>query len=123
VTFWGSGAPRRELLRVDDLAAAGLAMPDRYSDEKPMIVGLGEDVSIRNLATLIAGVTGCRCRIEWDAMRPDGAPRKLLDVSRLRSLGWAPARTLREGLEDTLRWYAAHRTPPAMASARRAVVS
>jgi GDP-L-fucose synthase len=109
VTVWGSGRPRREFLHVDDLADAALYFMERYSDEVPLNVGTGTDVTIRELAEQIARVVGFRGRIEFDASRPDGAPRKLLDVSRASALGWTARISLDRGLEDTWRWYDEHR--------------
>jgi len=105
VTCWGSGTPRREFLHVDDLAAACLVLLERYDDPAPVNVGVGSDVSIAELARAVAGVVGYRGAIEWDASRPDGTPRKLLDVSRIAALGWRARIGLVEGLEQTYRWY------------------
>jgi GDP-L-fucose synthase len=105
VTCWGTGTPRREFLHVDDLAAACLALLERYDDPAPINVGVGEDVSIRELAETVADVVGYRGRIEWDAGRPDGTPRKLLDVSRIEALGWRPTIGLAEGIAQTYRWF------------------
>jgi GDP-L-fucose synthase len=106
VTLWGSGSPRREFLHVDDLARACLLLLERYDDPMPVNVGVGEDVTIRELAELVASVVGYDGTIEWDASKPDGTPRKLLDVSRLRALGWAPRIDLRAGIEATLHEFA-----------------
>ena len=110
---WGTGAPRREFLHVDDMAAAGLFvldLPKAVYDAhtQPMRshinVGVGEDVSIAELAEIVAEVTGFRGRIVFDATKPDGAPRKLLDVSRLESLGWRARIPLRRGVAETYAW-------------------
>ena len=110
VVIWGTGAPRREFLHVDDMAEAGVFVMEmdraRYeSNTKPMQthinVGYGEDVTIRELAELVAKVTGFRGRIEFDTTKPDGSPRKLLDVALLKSLGWKPVMDLARGLEGT----------------------
>jgi GDP-L-fucose synthase len=105
VTLWGTGAPRRELLHVDDLAAACLTLLESYDDPVPINIGTGEDLSIRDLASLVADVTGYTGRISWDATRPDGTPRKLLDSSRVRSMGWRPAINLQDGIRATYRWF------------------
>lgn len=105
VTLWGSGRPRREFLHVDDLAAACLLLLERYDGEEPVNVGCGEDLSIGELAALVKEVTGYRGRIEWDASKPDGAPRKLLDVTRLAALGFAPRIALRDGIAGTYAWW------------------
>jgi GDP-L-fucose synthase len=106
VTIWGSGTPRREFLHVDDLADCCLFVMQHYSDAMPLNVGWGEDLSIRELAGLIARVVGFSGRLEFDASRPDGTPRKLLDVSRLRALGWRPRIELENGVRETYAWYA-----------------
>ena len=108
VTLWGTGNPRREFLFVDDLADACLYLMEHYTDDRPINVGCGEDVTIRDLAALIAEVVGCRAGFEFDASRPDGTPRKLLDVSRLTALGWRPQVELRRGIEITYDWYRRH---------------
>ncbi|MEI6446550.1 MAG: GDP-L-fucose synthase [Actinomycetes bacterium] len=105
VTLWGSGSPRREFLHVDDLAAACLVLLERYDDPAPINVGVGEDLTIRELAGLVARIVGFEGAIEWDSSRPDGTPRKLLDTSRIEALGWAPRIGLEEGIEETWRWY------------------
>jgi GDP-L-fucose synthase len=105
VEVWGTGTPRREFLHVDDLADALLFLMERYSDEGPVNVGCGEDVSIGELADLIAGIVGFTGRFRYDRSRPDGAPRKLLEVSKLADMGWRPRIGLREGLTDAYRWY------------------
>jgi len=101
VVVWGSGSPRREFLHADDLSAAVVHLMEVYSDEAPVNVGCGEDLSIRELAELIAEVVGYRGRVTWDTSKPDGTPRKLLDVSRIRTLGWEPRIPLREGIAAT----------------------
>jgi GDP-L-fucose synthase len=102
VTLWGSGTPRREFLHVDDLARACLLLLERYDDPMPVNVGVGTDLSIRELADMVAAAAGYDGRIEWDTSKPDGTPRKLLDVSRLRSLGWQPQIDLPTGIAATL---------------------
>jgi GDP-L-fucose synthase len=105
VTVWGTGAPRREFLHVDDLADAVVFLAENYSQEEHINVGTGEDISIRELASLVCDVVGFQGEIEFDAGKPDGTPLKCSDVSRLRGLGWAPTIDLRTGLERTYRWY------------------
>jgi GDP-L-fucose synthase len=105
VILWGSGTPRREFLYVDDLADACLYLMQRYSDERPINVGCGYDLTIRELAELIAEVVGFKGRFETDPSRPDGTPRKLLDSSRLAALGWRPRVELRAGIHLTYDWY------------------
>jgi GDP-L-fucose synthase len=106
VTVWGTGQPRRELLHVDDLADACLFLMRHYSDELQINVGTGEDVSIRELAELVGSVVFPHAELRFDPTKPDGAPRKLLDISRLRALGWRPGIDLRSGLESTYQWFA-----------------
>jgi GDP-L-fucose synthase len=105
VTIWGTGTPRREFLHVDDLADAALFLMLNYDDESIVNVGVGKDISIRGLAELVSEVTGYRGRLIFDTSKPDGTPRKLLDVSRLTNLGWQASIPLREGLQQTYRWY------------------
>jgi GDP-L-fucose synthase len=102
---WGTGAPRREFLHADDLASACLLLLDRYDDAEPVNVGVGADVTIRELAETVAGVVGYRGRLVFDPTRPDGVPRKLLDVSRLAALGFRAQIGLTEGIRATYRWY------------------
>lgn len=108
VTVWGTGTPRREFLHADDLAEACLFLMEHYDDATPINVGTGEDITIRELAELVREVVGFRGRIVFDPSKPDGVPRKLLDVSRIRALGWRPKISLREGIEATYRWYLEH---------------
>jgi GDP-L-fucose synthase len=105
LSVWGSGTPRREFLHVDDLADALLFLMQNYESESLINVGCGTDLTIRELAQLITETVGFRGSLEFDISRPDGTPRKLLDVSRLRQLGWTPSIELRAGLEQTYRWY------------------
>ncbi len=106
VVVWGSGTPRREFLHVDDLADACVFLMERYEASEPINIGTGTDVSIAELAGMIAEVAGYRGKIIYDRTKPDGTPRKLLDVSRLQSLGWTPRIGLRDGIEQTYEWYA-----------------
>lgn len=105
VTLWGTGAPRREFLHVDDLARACELLLDRYDDAAPINVGVGHDLSIAELAAVVAKVVGYRGSVAFDPSKPDGTPRKLLDVSRLEALGFRPAIGLAEGIRDTYEWY------------------
>lgn len=105
VEVWGSGTPRREFLHVDDLADACVFLMQTYGDWPPVNVGWGEDISISDLAALVAETTGFRGKLRFDASKPDGTPRKLLDVSRLTALGWKPRIPLAQGIGSTLEWY------------------
>ncbi|MGQ0576771.1 MAG: GDP-L-fucose synthase family protein [Pseudonocardia sp.] len=109
VVLWGTGAPRREFLHADDLGRAVVHLLDRYDDPSPINVGVGEDVTIRELAETVADVVGFTGEIVQDRSRPDGTPRKLLDVRRIRALGWEPAIPLRAGIASTYRWFVEHR--------------
>ncbi|MBU6146958.1 MAG: GDP-L-fucose synthase [Actinomycetales bacterium] len=108
VTLWGTGTPRREFLHSDDLAAAVLVLAERYDDDRTINVGTGEDLPIADLATLVARVVGFEGRIVWDDSKPDGTPRKVLDVSRVRALGWQPQIGLAEGIASTYEWFRQH---------------
>jgi GDP-L-fucose synthase len=105
VTVWGTGTPRREFLHADDLARACVLLLEHYDEPEPINVGVGEDLSIRELAELVADVVGYQGELHFDTSRPDGTPRKLLDVSRINALGWEPRIGLREGIAATYRWY------------------
>ena len=105
VVLWGTGAPRRELLHVDDLADACLFLLENYDGEQPINVGVGQDVSIRELAETIREFVAPGVTIRFDSSKPDGVPRKLLDVSRMRQLGWQPRIGLAEGLRQTYNWF------------------
>jgi len=106
--LWGTGTPLREFLHADDLAEACLLLLDRYAEPGPINVGSGEEISIRGLAELTARVTGFAGRLEFDPAMPDGTPRKLMDVSRIRALGWAPRISLEEGVRRSYEWYLAN---------------
>ena len=108
MTVWGTGTPRREFLHVDDLADACLFLMRNYDAEEIINVGVGEDVSIAELAEMIREVVGYRGEIVYDRSKPDGTPRKLLDVTRMRAMGWRPKISLREGLEQTYAWFRKH---------------
>lgn len=105
VTIWGSGTPRREFLHTDDLADACLFLLQNVSEPGPINVGTGVDVTITELAELIADVVGYEGTFEYDTSKPDGTPRKLMDVSKLSELGWTAKISLREGLEQTYAWF------------------
>ena len=105
VTIWGTGAPRREFLHVDDLADACLFLMNHYEESEIINIGIGKDISISELAELIKEIVGFKGSIRYDRTKPDGTLRKLLDVSKLRALGWQPKVCLREGIERTYGWY------------------
>jgi GDP-L-fucose synthase len=105
VTLWGSGSPKREFLHSNDLARACLFLLEKYDDDLALNVGVGNDLPIRELAELIKAVTGFKGSIEWDQSKPDGTPRKLLDISRISELGWEASIGLEQGLKDTYKWY------------------
>ena len=108
---WGSGKPRREFLHVDDLASACLLLLEKYDSPEIINVGCGEDISIRELAELVCDIVGFDGQLSWDATKPDGTPRKLLDVTKLRALGWKPSIPLREGIARTYEWFLANFVP------------
>lgn len=105
LVVWGSGKPRREFLHVDDLAAACLLLLEKYDSPEIINVGCGEDIFIRELAELVCDVVGFGGELAWDATKPDGTPRKLLDISKIRALGWKPAIPLRDGIQRTYDWF------------------
>jgi GDP-L-fucose synthase len=109
VTNWGTGTPRRELLHVDDMAAACLHLLDHYDGPRQVNVGTGEDLTIAEIAALVAEVVGYTGETAWDTSMPDGTPQKLLDVSTLRDAGWTAGISLRDGLVSTVEWYHRHR--------------
>jgi GDP-L-fucose synthase len=111
VVVWGTGEPRREFLHVDDLADACLFLMRRYDGEEILNVGVGEDIRIDDLARLVRDVVGYGGRIVYDRDKPDGAPRKLLDVSRIHALGWRARIGLEAGIRRTYRWYVDHPVP------------
>jgi len=110
---WGSGKPRREFLHVDDLASACVLLLEQYDSPEIINVGCGEDISIRELAELICDVVGFDGELTWDANKPDGTPRKLLDVTELQALGWKPSIPLRDGIARTYEWFLANHVPDA----------
>ncbi len=111
VVVWGSGSPLREFLHVDDLASAAVYLMDHYDGESIVNIGSGEEVSIRQLAELIREVTGYPGALTFDTSKPDGTPRKLLDLTYLHSLGWKSSIPLAEGLRQTYKWYLAAGSP------------
>jgi GDP-L-fucose synthase len=105
VPVWGTGSVRREFLHVDDLADACVFLMNKYSGAGHVNVGTGEDLTIRSLAEMVRDVVHPRGRLVWDTTKPDGMPRKLLDVRRVHSLGWRHCIGLREGIQSTYRWF------------------
>jgi GDP-L-fucose synthase len=105
VTNWGTGKPRREFLHVDDMAAACLHLLENYDGAQHVNVGTGIDVSISELASIVAEAVGFTGSIEWDTSKPDGTPRKLLDVSKLSNIGWKARIPLHAGIASTVGWY------------------
>jgi GDP-L-fucose synthase len=108
VTVWGTGSPRREFLHVDDLASAAVFLMKNYESPEILNVGTGEDLTIRELAEMMARVTGFRGALVFDHSKPDGTPRKVLDVSRIHALGWEARIPLEEGIAATYKWYLTH---------------
>ena len=107
VTLWGTGIPRREFLHSRDLASAVIVALEKYDEEIHLNVGTGTDISIQELALKIANLAGFNGEIKWDTSRPDGTPRKVLDISRLKQLNWAPSIGLEEGISETIHWFKA----------------
>ena len=105
VTLWGDGSPMREFLHVDDLADACFTAMLKYDESEPINVGTGEDVTIRELANIISNVLGFTGGIDWDTSKPNGTPRKVLNVDKMKSLGWEPKIGLKEGIKSTYEWY------------------
>ena len=105
VKLWGDGSPKREFLHVDDLAEACYTCMEKYEGEEHINVGTGEDVTIKELAETIVDVVGYKNDYEWDTSKPNGTPRKVLNVDKIKSLGWEPKISLREGIESTYEWF------------------
>ena len=105
VEVWGTGDPRREFIYIDDLAKACLFLMNNYDDSEIVNIGTGEDFSIKELAEIIKSEVGFSGEIKWDTTKPDGTPRKLLDVSKLKDLGWQPSINLKEGISETYKWF------------------
>ena len=110
VEIWGTGSPMREFLHVDDLADACVFLMDSYEDESHVNVGTGQDLTIRALAEMVRDIVHPSAELVFDTTKPDGTPRKVLDVSRLTAAGWKPSIALREGIELTYQWYLAQDT-------------
>ena len=104
-TLWGTGSPMREFLHVDDLAQAVVKLGNSYDSSEHLNIGTGEDLTIKALAEMVAELAGFEGELAWDSTKPDGTPRKVLDVSKARSLGWAPEISLRDGIASTIAWY------------------
>jgi GDP-L-fucose synthase len=105
VTLWGTGSPKREFLHSDDLGRACLFLLENYHDDVAINVGVGDDISIRDLADLIQRIVGFEGDVLWDDTKPDGTPRKLLDVSRITALGWTSQIGLEDGIRSTHEWF------------------
>lgn len=105
ITLWGSGISRREFMHVDDLVSAIRIVADKYDSSMQLNVGTGLDISISELAELMKEMTGFKGNIHWDKSKPDGTPRKVLDVSKIKNLGWEPEISLRDGIASTVEWY------------------
>ena len=105
LTVWGTGTPRREFLYVDDLARACRFLLENYDSPEIVNVGYGEDTTIRDLAELMCDIIGFKGELVFDTSKPDGTPRKLLDISRIRSLGWRPEVSLPEGIARSYKWF------------------
>lgn len=105
VKLWGTGLPLREFLHVDDLARGCLVLMEKYSEEGTINLGSGEEVTIRDLAEIIASVVGYYGKLEFDTSRPDGTPRKIMDNSRIQTLGWKPKISLKQGIQEVYQWY------------------
>jgi GDP-L-fucose synthase len=121
VTLWGTGTPMREFLHVDDLADACVFLMNHYEESEIVNIGVGKDISISELADLIKDIVGFKGTVRYDRTKPDGTPRKLLDVSRLQALGWQPKISLRQGIERTYRWYVEEGTRCTVQGAREEV--
>ncbi|MDQ3118335.1 MAG: GDP-L-fucose synthase [Verrucomicrobiota bacterium] len=116
LVVWGSGTPRREFLHVDDMADACLFLLQNYDAPEIINVGWGEDISIRQLSELICEVVGFEGELTFDASKPDGTPRKLLNVSKIKALGWRPKISLRDGIASTYQWFLEHELTPALSA-------
>ena len=110
VQLWGTGSPKREFLHSDDLGRACVFLLDNYDDDVAINVGAGEEISIKDLAQKIGEIVGFQGSVDWDSDKPDGTPRKLLDSSRIRELGWSPRVVLEKGIRSTYEWFLAHHT-------------
>jgi len=108
IVVWGSGTPRREFLHVDDVASACFFLLQNYESPEIINIGTGTDLTVRELAEMICDVVGFKGKLTWDASKPDGTPRKLLDITKIESLGWKPTIALREGIVQTYEWFQCH---------------
>jgi GDP-L-fucose synthase len=108
VTLWGTGAPRREFLHSRDLASAILLATEKYDSDLHLNIGTGEDLTIMELAHLIGALVGYQGQTLWDSTKPDGTPRKVMDVSRLKAMGWSPTISLEDGIKETIQWFEAN---------------
>jgi GDP-L-fucose synthase len=105
VKLWGTGLPLREFLHVDDLAQACLLLMDKYSEPDTINLGSGQEITIQALAEIIAMVVGYHGKLEFDKSKPDGTPRKIMDSSKIQSLGWTPKTSLKQGIQEVYQWY------------------
>ena len=108
VTLWGTGSPKREFLHSRDLASAVLMATEKYDSDVHLNIGTGEDLTIKDLAHLVGTLAGFKGQTLWDATKPDGTPRKVMDVSRLKAMGWNPMISLEDGIQETIRWFEAN---------------
>jgi GDP-L-fucose synthase len=108
VTLWGTGSPKREFLHSRDLASAVLMATEKYDSDVHLNIGTGEDLTIKDLAHLVGTLAGFKGQTLWDATKPDGTPRKVMDASRLKGMGWNPAISLEDGIQETIRWFEAN---------------
>ena len=108
VTLWGTGSPKREFLHSRDLASAVLMAIEKYDSDVHLNIGTGEDLTIKDLAHLVGTLAGFKGQTLWDATKPDGTPRKVMDVSRLKAMGWNPTISLEDGIQETIRWFEAN---------------
>ncbi len=108
VTLWGTGSPKREFLHSRDLASAVLMATEKYDSDVHLNIGTGEDLTIKDLAHLVGTLAGFKGQTLWDATKPDGTPRKVMDVSRLKAMGWNPKISLEDGIQETIRWFEAN---------------
>jgi GDP-L-fucose synthase len=108
VTVWGTGKPKREFLHIDDLGSACVFLMETYDDPSIINIGTGEDVSIKELAELVADTVGYKGKIAWDTSKPDGTPQKKLDVSKINKIGWRHSIALPAGLSSTYQWFVEH---------------
>jgi GDP-L-fucose synthase len=108
VTLWGTGSPKREFLHSRDLASAVLMATEKYDSDMHLNIGTGEDLTIKELANLVGTLTGFKGQTLWDATKPDGTPRKVMEVSRLKAMGWNPTISLEDGVQETISWFEAN---------------